>query len=763
MKTKNSMIFRFVFLLLLGFGCSVKKFIPEDEYLYTGAELTLESDSKVNDIREVTEEVESLLRPQPNKKILGMYIGLWAHYKGAKEKPGFINRFINKKIGEEPVYFSRVNLRGTEELILNRLENRGFFYSITNSKVNRKGKFADVAYSVQLSSPYLLDSLIADRDSMEVDREIIELLKKSELTPGTRFDLAKLNNERERIEDVLKNKGYYNFNDEYLIFEADTNLGDSTRIFNLYLRFKNTVPKAGIIPYKVSEINVFPNYSIDEDADLIDTIRINGKNFIQGQLGFRPDLLEEYILIEKDSLYSPDKSKLTSNRLSSIGNYRFVNLRYEEMDPEDTLGHLRANIYLSPMTKRSIRAELQGVSKSNNFAGPALNVIYRNRNLFNGGETLNITGKFAYEFQLGRGAVEGLNSVELGLKADLIFPRIKFFIPIKERFSYSVPKTKMSLGTEFLDRGGLYRLNTYSGNYGYFWNASQYSYHEINPISINVVNLTQTSDEFEAILDSNPFLRNSFQRQFIAGMNYTFNFNKLIDRFRTHGFFIGVGIDLAGNGLNAASNIIGSDSGEFFGKPYAHYAKADLDLRYYFRLSPEHTIATRFLAGAGKPLGRSLSLPYIKQFFAGGPNSIRAFRIRSLGPGTYRPEVFNQASFFDQAGDIRLEGNIEYRFPIFSILKGAAFLDAGNLWLMNENEALPGGKFTSSWWDELAVGTGVGLRVDIEFFVIRFDLATPLRIPYLPENERWVSGFDVGSKSWRRDNLIFNFAIGFPF
>lgn len=763
MNTKTTAFAGFAFLLLLGFACSVKRFIPEDEFLYTGAALTLESESKISDIKEVTEEVEDLLRPKPNKKILGMYIGLWAHYKGAKEKPGFINRFINKKIGEEPVYFSGVNLRGTEELILNRLENRGFFYSITNAEVSRKGKFASVAYSVQLSSPYLMDSLIVDRDSMEVDREIIELLKDTKLTRGTRFDLSKLNSERVRIEDALKNKGYYNFNDEYLIFEADTNQGDSTRTFNLYLRFKNSVPKSGIIPYRVDQINVFPNYSIDEKAELIDTVTINGKNFIQGQLVFRPELLDDYILIEKDGLYHPGKSKLSSNRLSSIGNYRFVNLRYEEMEADDSLGHLRANIYLSPMNKRSLRAELQGISKSNNFAGPALNLIYRNRNLFYGGETLNISGKFAYEFQVGRGAVEGLNSVELGLNADLIYPRVIFFIPIKERFSYSVPKTKISLGTALLDRGGLYRLNTFSGNYGYFWNANRYVYHEINPVSINVVNLTKTSNEFEAILDANPFLRNSFQRQFIAGMNYTFNFNKLVDRFRTHGVFVGVGIDLAGSGLKAASKIIGSAEGEFLGMPYAHYAKADLDLRYYLRLNTQHTIATRFLAGVGKPLGNSVSLPYVKQFFAGGPNSIRAFRIRSLGPGTYRPEVFNQASFFDQAGDIRLEGNLEYRFPIISVLKGAAFLDAGNLWLMNENEALPGGKFSSSWWDELAVGTGVGLRVDIEFFVIRFDLATPLRIPYLPENERWVSGFEVGSKSWRRDNLIFNFAIGFPF
>jgi outer membrane protein assembly factor BamA len=163
------------------------------------------------------------------------------------------------------------------------------------------------------------------------------------------------------------------------------------------------------------------------------------------------------------------------------------------------------------------------------------------------------------------------------------------------------------------------------------------------------------------------------------------------------------------------------------------------------------------------PLGNSLSLPYVKQFFSGGPNSVRAFRIRSIGPGSYQPDQTSLNSFFDQSGDIRLEGNIEYRFPIFSFLKGALFMDAGNIWLWNENEALPGGKFSKDWFNELAVGTGVGLRVDVQFFVVRFDLATPLRYPYLPENKRWDNAWDIGSRTWRRENLNFNFAIGYPF
>ncbi|MFC5625938.1 BamA/TamA family outer membrane protein [Algoriphagus winogradskyi] len=769
-KKKKMRIKRFIpaiyfITLATVIGCSVKKYIPEDEFLYKGADLKLQTEVEgIKGLDDIEEELNGLLRPEPNTKFLGMYVGLWAYFKGTKDKPGFINRFLNKKIGEEPVYFSQVAPSRTEELIINRLENRGFFYSTTSSEVTRKDIYAKVDYTATISEPYKLSEVVVDRDSLEVEKEIIELMKDTKLDSGSRFDLNILTFERNRIDSALKEKGYYNFNSDYLIFEADTNISDSARIFKLYLRLKNNVPSKGIIPYTVDTINVFPNYSIDENETKTDTVSLAGKNFIQNEKVFKPKLLNDYILIEKNERYNPTLSRLSSNRLSSIGNYKFVNLRYKELETSDSLGHLTANFYLSPMTKRSVRAELLAVSKSNNFAGPALNLVYRNRNLFKGGETLNLTGKVGYEFQIAGGENrKGLQSLELGLGADLIFPRVIFFVPIKEKFSYSVPKTKMGLSAEYLSRGGLYRLNSISAKYGYFWNANQFAYHEINPISLSVVNLSKTSPEFEQILDDNPFLRRSFEQNFIAGINYTFNYNKLNDRFRTHGYFLGVGLDFAGNTINLINKITGKNDGKFLGLEYAQYGKMDLDLRYHLNIDKKQTIATRLFAGFGFPFGNSQSLPYIKQYFSGGPNSVRAFRIRSIGPGTYRPENFDVNSFFDQSGDVRIEGNIEYRFPIVSLLKGALFMDAGNIWLMNENEALPGGKFTSDWWNQLAVGTGFGLRVDIEFFVIRFDLATPLRIPYLEEGERWGNSFDVGSKTWRKQNLIFNFAIGYPF
>jgi outer membrane protein insertion porin family len=764
MKIRGGIIGVLFTFILASAGCSVKKYIPEDEYLYTGAKLKVEYPDRVRGKKPLTEELEGLLRPEPNRKILGMYVGLWAHYKTQEDEPGFIPRFINKKIGEEPVYFKQVDPNRTEQLITNRLENRGFFYSTVSSEVNRKNKFASVKYTAQASEPYRMDTLIFEGDTLGIEHDIREALEtKSLLKKRHRFDLDRFKKERTRIDSLLKLKGYYNFNADYLIFEADTNDTDSLRNFKLYLRLKKNAPKSGLLPYVIDSVKVYPGYSIQSEEGSFDTVRYNNKYYIQEEKVFKEDLLDQYILIEERERYDPHRSRLSSNRLSNIGNYKFVNLRYQNLDLFDTTGHLTAEFQLSPLTKRGLQTELMGTSKSNSFAGPAVSIAYRNRNLFLGGETLNISARAGYEFQVGGGDRTGLQSFELGLQGSLIFPRLIFFVPIRERFAYSVPKTKASLGVEYLSRGGLYRLNSFSANFGYLWNANNYAYHEFNPVSVTLVNLTQTSPEFEEILDSNPFLKKSFEQNFILGINYQFSYNKLNDRFRKHGYLLSTGVFFAGNVANGLDQAFGSGDGKVFGLEFAQFGKFDLDLRYHFNMSKDRTIATRLFAGWGIPFGYSPSLPFSMQFFSGGPHSVRAFRIRSLGPGSYRPASNDLNSYFDQAGDIRLEGNIEYRFPIVSLLKGAVFMDAGNVWLQNENEALPGAKFSKDWWNELAVGTGVGLRVDIQFFVVRLDLATPVRIPYLPDGERWGNTFNIGSKTWRRENLIFNFAIGYPF
>ncbi|GAB2769815.1 translocation and assembly module lipoprotein TamL [Salinimicrobium soli] len=756
LKKPTIQIFLITLLLIAFQACSVQKFIPEDKFLYTGADLELSSKDEIANKKDLKAQLESLIGPEPNKKFLGSRFGLYFHYKAQKENPGFLNKFLNKKIGEEPVYLSDADPFQTEDILKNRLENRGYFYSRVDHSVqrNEKKKTASISYTAQLpEEPYLLETYQLDNDSLHIYKEIKETLPETFLEKGMTFNLAAMKAERERIDNALKAKGYYNFSSNFLIFEADTNQYDRKK-FDLFLRLKNEVPEAGIKPYIIKNVNVYPNYVVGTDTLKRDTIRYEGKNYIQNEIFFKPNKLDPFILIDEGKFYDPLESGKTSRRLTSLGAYKFVNIRYDELDSlaTDSLGYLEGNIFLSPLNKRSIRAELQAVTKSNNFAGPHLALTYTNRNLFHGGEILNITGRVGYEKQLSGGNQSGSSSTQLGLDTDLIFPRMLSLIPINEDwFKYSIPKTKISLGFEYLNRSRLFSLFSVSGSFGYIWKANRFITHEFSPFSANYVKLSNTTQQFEDVLEENPFLKSSFRQQFIAGLTYSFTYNGMIDESRRHQFFLNSNLDLAGNLLNLLSS--GERPRTFLGLEYAQYAKIDADFRYHYKLTPQQKIATRLFAGIGIPYGNSEVMPFSRQYFSGGPYSVRAFRIRSLGPGTYHPEG-DTFSYYDQMGNIRLEANVEYRFPIFQFLKGAVFADAGNVWNTEENSSLPGGKFGSDFLKEFGIGVGTGLRIDIQSFVIRFDLAAPVRIPWLPEGDRW---------DFRYKDPVLNFAIGYPF
>ena len=735
-------------------SCAVKKFIPEDERLYTGASVEIKSDSVIENKGNLEAVLEEALRQKPNKKFLGMRPGLHFYYKMQQENPGFINRFFYKRIGQEPVYQSDVELYEVEEILRNRMENRGFFYSEISSQFEEKEKEASAIYTVKATTPYTIASYQLDSLPQPVYSAIQRSVAETKLKKGMRFDLSNLKLERERIDRDLKAVGYYNFNSSFLIFEADTNQYDKKR-FDLFLRLKKEVPKMAIVPYKISEINVYAKYD-SQDSTVTDVARFNEKNYINSADFFKPKYLDPFITLEEGERYSPEDSRNTSRRLSTVGAYKFVNIQYKEVDSlsTDSLGFLQANIFLSPLNKRAIRAELQAVTKSNNFAGPGLALTYSNRNLFNGGETLNTTASFGYEVQMGSGSNSGNTSINIGLKSELIFPRVIFPIKIDtDFFEYAIPKTKTSLGVDYLSRTKLYTLLSGTAQFGYIWQANKYVTHEIIPISINYTKPSNTTPEFDEILNENPFLKRSFDQQFISGLNYSFTYNGMVDASKKHQFFLNATVDVAGNSISLFGKENEMGKKEFLGLEYAQFAKFDADVRYHFNFGKEQVIAARLFGGYGYAYGNSDVIPYVKQYYSGGPYSVRAFRIRSLGPGTYNDADNPNNNYFDQTGNIRLEANIEYRFPIVSFFKGAVFADAGNIWNSEANPTYGGSdKFTSNFINELGMGAGVGLRVDIQGFVLRFDFAAPFHDPATEEG----FNFDV-------NETVFNFGIGYPF
>ena len=761
MKRFRPLYYRILVVLLLGLsGCNVTQFVPEEEFLYDGGTVEINNQSGEENLGSLEDQLEAVLRPEPNSKILGSRVGLYFHYKAQQESPGFINRFFNKRLGEEPVYLSDVNPDQVEEILLNRLENQGYFYSRVTSSIetDTTDKEAVARYRVNLPRPYVLEQYHLESDSTQIYDEIQNNLDQTLIQPGMKFSLGALKAERDRIEQDLKKKGYYNFNPQFLLFEADTNQYNQ-RKFDLYLRLKNDVQQRGRIPYEIKQINVYPAYGMEADTVIAEPVRINDMNFYQEEEFFKPERMAPYVLLKEGQLYDPETSRYTSRRLSAIGAYKFINIAYEEIDSltSDTLGALRTDIYLSPLNKRSLRAELQAVTKSNDFMGPNLALTYTNRNLFRGGEILNLTAKLGYEWQMASGNNRNLNSIQLGGDADLVVPRMLFPISLNTDsywFRYSIPKTKISLGANLLSRSNLYSMYSFRGAFGYTWRANRYVMHELDPISINYVRLGNTTEEFQEILDANPYLQESFSQEFIAGLLYSYTYNGMVDANDPHQFFVNTNLDIAGNAVSLLSGDSDGEGSEFLGLTYAQYAKMDVDFRFHLQVGSDQKIATRLFAGYGLPYGNSTTMPFSKQYFSGGPYSVRAFRIRSLGPGSYNPEASEQSTYFDQAGNVRLEANLEYRFPIISFLKGAVFVDAGNVWNTGDTQYLEGGKFSSDFLTELGIGAGVGLRVDIQSFVIRFDLASPMHIPWLEKGERW---------DFRWDEPVLNFGVGYPF
>ncbi len=752
------------------YSCNTTKNLQEGERLYEGGKLKLKETESSKYKKELERDLEEVNKPKPNEKLAGLRLGLWAFQKVENDKAGFYAKWINKRIGEKPVLLDQVNINSVRKLMKNRMENLGYFNSNIKYEVVENKKTGFIEYEINPGKRLHIDSIHYKKvGEQKVDSLILHYLEDEKpIKENEPFSLQKLKDLRTDISDFLKKQGYYYFTSNNLIFEADTLSTEEQNEAIMELRIKDNASKLALVPFEINELHVFPKYSLDtsEGGKRADTTNLNEVEFIQSELFFRPDRLYPYLFIKEGELYSPEKENNTNKRLNSLKTYRFVNIRYQEDSLlKNDKGQLTANIYLSPLSKRSFRSELQAVSKSNNFVGPSLNFEYLNRNLFKGGEALRFSSKIGYEAQLNSGDIKtGLNSIETGVAAELIIPRMVTPFPIEEKFRYSIPKTKFKLSYDLLNRSQWFNLNSFLAVYGFEWNPNIFMTHNLNPVSINYIDIGDESDAFLKLLKGNPFLARSFEQQFIPGMSYSFQWSQLVRNIKRNRFYFSLNADFAGNALALAQNIGGvtGDDKKFWGQSYAQFSRFDFDLRNYQNIGKESRLVSRVFAGIGLPYGNSVSLPYSKQYFSGGPNSVRAFRIRSLGPGNYHPKDSEDdgTSFFDQAGDIKFEANLEYRFPLVSFLKGAVFTDAGNVWLRNTDGR--DGKFTSNWINEVAIGSGIGLRLDIEFFVIRLDVATPLRKP-TDNGFQWQNSFEIGKKSWRQENINWNFGIGYPF
>jgi len=769
MKMKN--ILYALLALLFVSSCSNTKYLAEGELLYVGASVKVDDKELPKKQRKaLKKELEDLTRPIPNKKILGLRPKLYFYnLAGTPKKDKGFRHWLKFKVGEPPVTFGKVDLKYNTDVLQSYAENKGFFTAITSSDSTRHGKKATAEYTIKPGKRWKIRNVIYPSDSTSaLDKAITRTLGKSGkrglLKPGEPYDLDVIKAERERIDTRLKEKGYYFFNADYIKVQVDSTVGKYE--VELLVKVKPETPDNAREVYKINDIIIYQNYSINEDENRINTsdsiMKYKDLTIIDTADTFNPRIYDRTLYFHKGDLYNRTDHNLSLNRLVNLGTFKFVKNQFKVSNQFTNM--LDAYYYLTPLPKKSIRIEVIGKTNSANYTGSELNVNWSNRNTFRGAELLTISAFGGAEVQVS-GQNKGYNVYRVGGEVNLFWPRI--IAPIKlESASGFVPRTKATLGYEFQKRVKLYALNTFKGSFGYQFKENARKEHQLNVTEITYVSPANVTDLYQRQADTIEALQKVIDRQLIFGPTYSYTYTNTMQKRKRHTYYFKGTIEesAALTGLLTGANTRKDKTISVFNVPFSQFFKAEVDFRHYLKIGDDSQLASRIIVGAGLPYGNSRDLPYIKQFFSGGTNSIRAFRARSVGPGTFRPKIDANSFLPDQSGDLKFEFNTEIRTKLVSVVHGAIFLDAGNVWLLNENPEKPGGKFSGDWIKELALGTGAGLRIDASILVLRLDFAFPLRKPYLPDGERWVTDkIEFASGPWRRENLIFNLAIGYPF
>ena len=766
----------FVNIILLCFmitslvSCSIRKHIPEDKMILKNNIVEIYS----QDVDFTKSDISPYIIQSSNPKFLGIMPLTWLYYK-TENKNSKLFQWINKTAGEKPVYFNNEMKENSVEQISKYLNDIGYFNSGISTKIkNRKG-ISKVYYGIYPAKPYIVDVVsykIADSNIYKYVKEIEETLP---VQKGEIYNAFKLDDERDMISEHLKNNGYFYFTKDYIFMEVDTNFNDKKA--NINIRIDNvldpfTQKLVNHKQYKINDIYIYPKGALLNNVKA-DTTRYTfelNKHFgdetyyfiYNGDPKIRAKTFDNIIQIQTGSLYNFHQVTQTYKALNNLKIYNLTNIDFEPVENNnDSINLLNCNIVLNRTKVNYYSLQLEGTNSSGDL-GILGSFTYRNKNIFKGSEIFNISlraGTQAQSVLDDFGNTSLFNTREFGIDASIFFP--KFLSPIKlKNFAKEYqPRTTLTVGYNLQERP-IYTRQIALLTFGYNWMKNKYEQHIFTPLTLNSVKVEPTPS-FEAILEqeTNQRIKDQYTSHLIFGLDYTYVFNNQNVRFIKDFFYFKANIQSSGNLLSAFNNTSAiktiDNYHEIFGIRYAQYVRFAFDFRYFKYVYGENQIATRFMLGAGIPYGNSNDMPFEKSFYAGGSNGMRGWQFRELGPGTFNnPDNLN----IERIGDIQLEFNLEYRFPIHSVIKGAVFTDIGNIWTMKENETFTGGQFKfDTFYKQLAADAGIGIRFDFSFFLFRLDAATPIVNPAYPEGERWRI-----SKLQFKD-FILNFGIGYPF
>ena len=745
----------FILFTVSFYSCSETKSLEDGQYLYDGAKIRIKQDSSFSNkgTRALRRELNDLLRPKPNSSFLGIRFKLLLYNFAGEPKGKGIRNFIRTKMGEPPVIASYSAFEKNRTVLQNRLENRGYFKDSVVLDTLYKGRKLSAKYTALITKQYTIRNVVFPPGPDSLSQQISRIGHESLLKKGDPYNLDVIKNERIRIDGQLKLIGYYYFNPEDFLIRADSTVGNHQ--VDMTLIVKKSTPAATLKMYRINDVVVFADYSVhvDTSINISDLPKFHGYTIIDPEQKFKTRIFSQALVFKSGDLYSRRDHDLSLSRLISLGVFKFVKIRFDEKDTAEN--KLNAYYYLTPAKKKSIRFEVSGLTQSNDANGGQISLNWRNKNIFRGAELLTATTYLGFLRQnLGQG--QYTNTTKLGVDVSLFVPRI--IGPVKfQTNSGFIPKTRFNIGYEFYEQSQEYTLNSFKAGFAYVWKQSLTKENALEIIRVNLVNPTHIDSLYQLQLDTNVVLARSLEKTFIVGPTYNFNLNtQLRPNHDKNNYYFNANIDLSANVLGIASgaDVNSGKQKTLFNIPYSQYIRGEVDFRHYLSFSQNTVLASRITGGMGYAYGNSTTMPFIKEFFAGGANDIRAFRSRSLGPGSYYAGNRDTTFIPDQPGDIKMELNSELRFKLFSYFRWAFFVDAGNTWTLLYDSSRVGSQFTSKWPSQIAVGIGTGFRLDISILLLRLDLGIPVREPWLTSPDKWV--FD--SK-----NTVLNFAIGYPF
>ena len=699
--------------------------------------------------------MEGYIRQHPNSKWFSLFKApLGIYCLSGTDSTKRINRFI-RKLGEKPVLYSEDIARKSQNDILSAVQNLGFLNASVDLIQQQKGHNTRLIYYITPGTRYTVRNLEKQIQDTAIDSLLSTSDNESYLSEGMDFDLNVLQSERSRINSLLQNRGYYRFNNEYIHYEADTTVGNQQVDLLMQLRPYRVVNN-DTIPHNVFRIGEV-SFPVDENAGT--------------RLKIRPKVLYGANELKTGDLYSEDKVQKTYSRLMRLGSVMGANIRFEPDKEDSTLLH--TNIVLAPGKPNSVNLELEGTNSAGDF-GAAVSTSYQNRNLFHGGELFSITLRGAYEAIKGLNGYSDQDYIEYSVETGITFPDFKFpFVSSKFR-RLAQATSEVSLMFDSQDRPEFHR-RVVTGTWRYRWNQlSRKRQHKVDLLDLNYVFMPWISDTFRKLYLEDPESRNAilkynYENLFIMkwGYNFTYSSRPLsgaANNYGTDAYIIRLGAESSGNLLYGLSHLFAArpnaeNQYTLFNIAYAQYVKGDFDFSKSFRLDDKNSLALHFGLGVAYPYGNSTILPYEKRYFSGGANSVRGWSVRGLGPGSFNGSD-GRIDFINQTGDLKLDLNAEYRTHLFWKIHGAAFIDAGNIWTLREYAEQPGGQFKiDSFWRQIAVAYGLGLRLNFDYFILRLDGGMKAVHPAFKDAKRH---FPIIHPNFNRDFSL-HFAVGLPF